>query len=347
MHKALITGAAGSIGCHVVAHLLEKTDWDLVLIDSFRHMGLSERVTEVLRERLHAMADSGLGRLTVHTHDLTAPVSPLLRARLGEVHYIINLASMSDVFDSIENPVSFVQNNVAIALNTLELARALPRPHLKAFLQVSTDEVYGPTDGTFLHKEWDPIVPSSPYSASKAAQEAIAISYWRSYGVPLILVNLMNNFGEMQSPKKFPVIVQRKVANYDIVTIHGTPETQGSRFYIHSRNTADAFLHLLRNSPPHLHVDGEMDKPDRFNIPGDKQVSNLDLAYLIADELDRPLASKFEDFAATRPGHDRHYGLDGSKLAALGWKSPRTFEDTMRATVRWQKDHPEWLKSSS
>lgn len=342
MSTCLITGIGGSIGHHVFAHVMENTDWDVVGVDSFRHKGLQDRVTDLLVEH-----PDWSERLKLHTHDLTAPVSSLLRARLGEINYIINLASMSDVFDSIENPVPFVQNNVAIALNMLELARALPRPHLKAFLQVSTDEVYGPTDGTFLHKEWEPTVPSSPYSASKAAQEAIAISYWRAYNVPLIIVNLMNNFGERQSSSKFPVIVQRKVEAGEPVTIHGTPGEDGSRFYIHSRNTADAFLHLIQSTTPHLHVDGAMDKPDRYNIPGDAQVSNAALAETIAHFLDKPVTLEWQDFHAARPGHDRHYGLDGTKLKQTGWQPPQRFYTMLQRTVKWQREHPEWTKSSS
>lgn len=339
MTTCMITGIGGSIGCHVYAHVMHNTDWRVVGFDSFRHMGLSDRVTHMWEEH-----PGWRDRTRIFTHDLTTPISTVMAEKIGAIDYIINLASLSDVFSSIADPVPFVQHNVATVLTILEYARFIAP---KAFLQVSTDEVYGPTDGHRLHAEWDPIVPSSPYSASKAAQEAIAISYWRAYDVPLILVNLMNNFGEMQSPQKFPAIVQRKVAAYETVTIHGTPDTAGSRFYIHSRNTADAFLFLLRHDLPHMHVDGTMDKPDRYNIPGDRQIANDALANLIAGELGRHVRVKYEDFHSARPGHDRHYGLDGSKLRALGWKSPRSFEESMRATVQWQKEHPEWLKSKS
>jgi dTDP-D-glucose 4,6-dehydratase len=130
----------------------------------------------------------------------------------------------------------------------------------------------------------------------------------------------------------------------ETVTIHGDRETVGTRYYMHSRNAADAMLFILTNTTPHLHVDGQMDRPDRYNIVGDEQISNTRLAELIAEYCDRPLAMAFEPFSTARPGHDRHYGLTGEKLARMGWHSPRTFEESMRETVWWQLDHPEWLE---
>lgn len=335
--RCLITGAAGSIGCHVLMHFLHNTDWEIITLDSYRHKGMIDRLDVMLTAQ-----PKFIPRVKVYYHDFNAPVSEILAGKIGHIDRIINIASLSDVHDSIVNPVPFVQNNVNLILNVLEYARGCR--DLKAFLQLSSDEVYGPTDGEVLHREWDPIVPSNPYSASKAAQEAIAISYWRTYNVPLILVNLMNNFGEMQSPAKFPAIVQRKVRNGEEVTIHGDDKGNvGSRFYIHSRNSADAFLHLLRYKAPLLHVDGALDKPDRYNIVGDKQIDNVSLARLIAQYANRPLRYRKEASNKSRPGHDYHYGLNGDKLSATGWTSPKSLEDSLKDVVEWYEEHPEWL----
>lgn len=335
--RMLLTGAGGSIGCHVLMHFLHNTDWQIVCIDSFRHKGMTDRIKVMLDA--HPEFES---RVKVITHDLIAPISDLMASKIGHIDWIVNVASLSDVHDSIVNPVPFVKNNVDLILNVLEFARRFP--NLKAFLQLSSDEVYGPTDGKTLHKEWDPIVPSNPYSASKASQEAIACSYWRTYNVPLIVVNLMNNFGEMQSPAKFPAIVQRKVRNGEEVTIHGDENgVVGSRFYIHSRNSADAFLHILRLGPPTLHVDGAVDKPDRYNIVGDKQVDNITLARMIANYAGFPLRYRKEPSNKSRPGHDYHYGLNGDKLYATGWTSPMSLEESMRHVVEWYEENPEWL----
>ena len=336
MTKVLLTGVGGSIGCHTLAHILKTTDWDVIGIDSFRHKGLTDRVTAVLTP--HPGWDK---RTTIFTHDLTAPISEMLAKQIGEVDYIINMASLSDVRPSITDPAWFIDNNMRLMLTMAEYARTR---QIKAFMQISTDEVYGPTDGKTLHREWDPIVPSNAYSASKAAQEAIATSYWRSYGLPLIIVNLMNNFGEMQSPDKFPAIVQRKVRAGECVHIHATNSVVGSRFYIHSRNSADAFLFILNNVIPHKHIEGLADKPERFNISDEtSQISNLELAAMIAKFIGKKLDYDIVSASTSRPGHDIHYGLSGAKLAALGWKSPLTLETSMRNTVEWYEEHPEWL----
>jgi dTDP-glucose 4,6-dehydratase len=337
--RLLLTGAGGSIGCHTLMHLLHNTDWQIVCLDSFRHKGMIDRIDVMLDAH-----PEFISRVTVLFHDFNAPISDVLALKIGPIDRIINMASLSDVHDSIVNPVPFVQNNVNLVLNVLEFARQ--QYGLKAFMQISSDEVYGPTDGKSFHKEWDPIVPSNPYSASKAAQEAIAISYWRTYNIPLVIVNLMNNFGEMQSPAKFPAIVQRKLRNGEQIKVHASVGKVGSRFYIHSRNSADAFLFLLRETTPHLHIEGTVDKPDRYNIVGDKQISNVELVRMIAGfmGIDDP-DYVIEDSEVTRPGHDAHYGLDGEKLHALGWRSPLSLEDSMENTVEWYERNPHWLRT--
>lgn len=336
----LLTGIGGSIGCHTFMHLLHNTDWNIVGLDSFRHKGLTDRAAVML-----AAHPEYADRVCIYPHDLTSPLSDMLIKKIGKIDYIVAMASLSDVHDSIVNPVPFVQNNINVALAMLEYAR-VAKP--ERFLLISSDEVYGPTTGEgMFHKEWDPIVPSNPYSASKAAQEAIAISYWRTYAVPLIIVNLMNNFGEMQSPTKFPAIVQRKLRNEEQITVHASVGQVGSRFYIHSRNSADAFLFLLDSvtPPPHMHEEGTTDKPDRYNIVGDKQITNVELVELIAETMGVEANYVIEDSKVTRPGHDAHYGLDGDKLHRLGWKSPMSLEESMGNVVAWYEDNPEWLNA--
>lgn len=333
--RVLLTGMGGFIGCHTLAHIMHNTDWDVVGIDSFRHKGLTDRIVEVLADH-----PTWRKRVTVITHDLKAPISPQMIEQIGKIDYIINMAAESHVDRSIDYPVDFIKNNVDLTLNVLEYAR-VAKP--KAFIQVSTDEVYGPARVGDNHKEWSNILPSNPYSASKACQEAIAISYWRTYGIPLIITNTMNNFGEMQDAEKYPARVQRAVLKGETVTVHGKKGSIGSRFYLHARNHADALLFLLRNTKPYLHQDGEIDKPDRYNVVGEREISNLYFAEMIAKILNRPLKYELVDFHAARPGHDRRYALDGSKLQKLGWKPPLTIEESLKNTLEWTMEHPQWL----
>lgn len=336
--RLLLSGVGGSIGCHFLAHIFHNTDWEIVGIDSFRHKGWTDRIKMMLDGH-----PDWAERLKVITHDLAAPISPLTKKKIGHIDYIISMASLSDVEASIQDPVPFIKNNVDLTLSLLEFAREV-KPEV--FVQISTDEVYGAVETKYddLRKEWDAIVPSNPYAASKACQEAIAISYWRTYGVPVIITNTMNNFGEYQSATKYPVIVQKAVAKGEELTIHGSETGEvGSRSYIHSRNFADAVLFILRNLPPHIHEAEKADKPDRYNIAGDIQLDNLELAQTIARLMGKELKYKMVSFHSTRPGHDPHYGLNMEKLKKAGWKQPLTFEESLKNTIDWQTKHPEWI----
>lgn len=337
--RTLITGLGGSIGCHFLAHIFTNTDWEIIGIDSFRHKGWTDRVRFMLEAH-----PEWKERLTIFTHDLAAPISPIMEKKIGHIDYIISMASLSDVEASIVDPVPFIKNNVDLTLNLLEYAR---RVKPEVFVQISTDEVYGAVASKYddLRKEWDAIVPSNPYAASKACQEAIAISYWRTYGVPVVITNTMNNFGEMQSAAKFPVIIQKLIEAGKKVIIHGEPDGQiGSRSYIHSRNFADAILFILKNTKPYLHQPLMADKPDRYNITGDEQLDNLELAQRIAKLMDKNLEYEIVDSHSQRSGHDLHYGLNGEKLAKLGWQSPVSFEDSLKNTIKWQQENSEWLQ---
>lgn len=338
MKRLLLTGVSGSIGIHFLAHFMHNTDWHVVGVDSFRHKGWSDRLNITFKDH-----PDWVERTTIITHDLTAPFSELTKKKIGNIDYIISMASLSDVEASIQEPVPFILNNLHLVLNLLEYAREA-KPEV--FIQISTDEVYGAVASKYddLRKEWDAIVPSNPYAASKACQEAIAISYWRTYSVPVIITNTMNNFGEMQSAAKYPVIVQKKVSAEETLEIHGSETGQiGSRSYIHSRNFADAVLFILKNLPPYLHQAEQADKPDRYNIAGDIQLDNLELAQTIAKLMEKELKYKMVNFHNTRPGHDPHYGLNMEKLFKLGWKQPLTFKESLKNTIEWQEANPDWI----
>lgn len=336
MKRVLITGISGFIGGHLMEHILANTDWEIVGLDSFRHKGLSERITD------SAYYQAEPERVTILTHDLSIPFSRLLVEHIGEIDYIINMAAESHVDRSIEHPVWTVQNNVGITLNVLEYARMV-KP--KVVIQISTDEVYGPALSGTMHEEWSTILPSNPYAASKAAQEAIAIAYWRTYGLPIIITNTMNNFGERQDPEKYLPMIIRSLRNGGRVSVHGKPGAIGSRFWLHARNHADALCWILQRDLSLIPVQTfpVCDRPERYHIVGNLELNNLELAQQVADCMQVPIVYDFVDHHSTRPGHDPRYALDGSLIANLGWKAPLDFGSSLQRTVDWYMEHPAWL----
>lgn len=334
MKKVLLTGGAGSIGIHVIGHIMHNTDWEVVSLDSFRHKGYRDRLAQTLKDH-----PEWASRVREIQHDLTCPISPEMEKEIGHIDYILHLAAISDVFFSIENPVYTIQNNVNSTLMMLEYAK-VAKP--EQFIYFSTDEVYGPVEKGGAHKEWSTHRPSNAYAASKAASEDICYAYWRS-GVPVIITNTMNNFGEMQSASKFPVIVQKKVEAGETVTIHGNEKEAGTRFYIHSRNVADALLHIIGQGVKQHEV-GKIDSPHRYHIVGDECLSNLEMAQTIADLMGKPLSHETVDFHKDNPAHDIHYGLEDNNLRSTGWKQPVSFKESMKNTIEWQSRNPEWIK---
>jgi len=330
MKTVLITGIGGFMGSHTLRHVLTTTDWKIIGIDSFRHMGKTDRITQQL-------SDQDLSRLTLIRHDLTVPFSEQFEQKLKDVDYVLNIASESHVDRSITDPREFTENNVALILTMLEW---LKKSNVKKFIHISTDEVYGPaTDHN--HKEGEPYRPSNPYSASKAAQEAICYAYWRTYNLPIVITNTMNIIGEMQDPEKFVPKVMKQIANGEKVTIHASKDGQpGSRYYLHARNQADALCFLLKNVVPTRYPAEDL---NRFNIVGEKEVNNLEMAELIAKFYGAELHYELVDFHSSRPGHDLRYGLDNTKLKELGWVAPFSFEKSLKSTIEWTKNHPEWL----
>jgi dTDP-glucose 4,6-dehydratase len=331
MKTVMVTGSAGFAGAHFVEHILKNTDWNVIGLDSFRHRG----------DALRIYGDPK--RYSIHTCDLSVPISDRLLKSLGRIDYIVNMASESHVDRSITDPVPFVQNNVNLVLSLLEAARKLS-PEI--FVQISTDEVYGPARDGVNHSEWSPIIPSNPYSASKAAQEAIAISYWRTYQTPLIITNCMNMFGERQDTEKYIPYLVRSIQNGEEVSVHGSQDYIGRRHYMHARNHADALLFLLKKGAPTMYPLTGLDSnvlPDRYNIVGEVEIDNLELAHTVAKILKKPLRHKFVDFHSARPGHDRRYALTGDKLKTAGWKPRVPFMSSLEKTIRWTLEHPEWL----
>lgn len=334
--RILLTGAAGFVGSHVLRHFLANTDAHLTMPVTFRHKGVPQRIASALETN-----PEWWDRVDVVYCDLAAPIDPVTAEKFGPIEYILNVASESHVDRSIEQPGPFIRNNVDLMLNVLEYARQV-KP--KMLLQMSTDEVYGPAYGDHRHAEWETIAPSNPYSASKAAQEAVSFSFWRTYAVNLVLTNTMNIVGEMQDPEKFVPMIIKNLRDEKPITVHVAPDgTPGSRFYLHARNLADAWLWLTQNHDPAKYADGAT-LPSRFNIVGEREVTNVEMVETIARIMDvRDYKLDLVNFHQSRPGHDLRYALDGTAIAKAGWTAPVGFEDSLRKTVEWTLENPSWL----
>lgn len=353
MTRVLLTGAGGFVGHHTLEHLLVNTDWEIVCLDSFRHRGKTDRIREVLAGFPGPLSYADVGqRVKVLTHDLCVPISPQLDHEIGFVDYVISMASDSHVDRSCVEPRPFIERNVQLVLTLLEWMRHrhLTTAGIEKFIHVSTDEVYGPAAGTHLHYEGEPHRPSNPYSASKACQEDIVFSYWRTFGLPVAVSNTMNIIGERQDPEKFVPKVIRAISRGEKLEIHagttshgGAPVTKpGSRYYLHARNQADALLFLLNTQP--FPVFGQHPTMQRWNVVGEREVDNLEMAQMIAEYAGvAGFEYELTDFHSSRPGHDLRYALDGKKLEDLGWLPPVALEESLAHTVRWTLDHPAWM----
>ena len=326
--KVIITGGCGFIGHHFVEHIYKNTDWEIIILDKLSYASNGF-------ERLRDTDTLNNSRVKVFTNDLINPLPEGIIKEIGlNVDYIVHMAAETHVDNSIKDPKLFIDNNIYSTLNMLEYAKKLP--NLKMFFYFSTDEVFGPALGDTLFKEWDRHKPTNPYSASKSAAEQICISYENTYKIPLMIVNVMNAFGERQHVEKFIPLCVKKLLNNETIYIHSYPDkkTSGTRFYIHARNIAEAVLFLIKNG-----TIGE-----KYNISGEREVSNLEMAQMIAKFMHKELDYELIDFHSSRPGHDLRYGLDGTKLFEMGFKLPINFEESLRKTVEWTLENQKWLE---
>lgn len=333
--KVILTGANGFVGHHILEHFLKYTDWEIFCLDKLSYASAGhDRIRDI-----DAFDDK---RVKIFTTDLSRKFEEGLIQELGDINYIFHVAADSHVDNSISDPVPFIKNNVMSTVNILEYARKLK--NLEKFIYFSTDEVYGSAPVGKNYKEGERFNCGNPYSASKGAAECVCQSYANTYQMPIIVTNTMNVIGERQHPEKFVPKVIRKVLAGEPITIHSNKEKTkaGSRFYIHARNIASALLHIIDNCDETLdNYDASM---GRYNIVGEEETDNLQLAQMIADILGKELKYEMVDFHSQRPGHDLRYALDGEKMKSLGWKHPVEFRDSLKKTIEWTLENERWLK---
>jgi|694.fasta_scaffold46102_6 dTDP-glucose 4,6-dehydratase len=328
--RVLLTGGAGFIGHHLLEHLWKNTDWEIVVLDRLDSAGNLNRITDI------ECFDANKHRLKVVYHNLRASINQSVARNIGPIDIILHLAAASHVNRSISDPMSFVEDNVVGTVNLLQYARGLK--NLKTFVNFSTDEVFGPAPDGVSFKEDDRYNSGNPYAASKAAAEEFCVAFHNTYGLPVINTHTMNVFGERQDPEKFVPMTIRKVMAGETVFIHSdqTCTRSSSRFYIHARNVAAAVLHILK----HGSRAGE-----KYNIAGEMELTNLEVAFIIADTLGQKLNYVMvSPDKSDRPGVDMRYALDDSKMKSLGWKIPMPLSESLKSTILWTKNNADkWL----
>ena len=317
--RVLVTGAAGFAGSHIAEEMIDQGH-DVVSLDCLTYAG-----------RLDNLAHLPANRIKSVWCDFSAPISDGVLKEIGQVDHVIHNGAESHVLRSFSYPRTFVMSNVIGTLNVLEAARKL---NPKKFIYVSTDEVFGPALGKSF-KENDPLQPTNPYAATKASGEFLAYSYFRSFGLPVVISRTMNMFGERQHPEKCVPLMIRKILRGEPVPVHAVETDRqwisGARHWLHARNQANALAFLLNWGVP-----GE-----KYNIGGEER-RNIEIFQIIARTIG--VLAQYEWAHPLGPVHDFDYCLDDTKIRAMGWKPPRDFEESLRETVRWTVAHPDWLE---
>ncbi len=327
----LITGGAGFIGSHLVRLLVRKyPHYRIVNLDALTYAGNLENLRDV-EQAPNYIFERGDINQPDYLQDLFARY---------DFDGVIHLAAESHVDRSIANPLAFVETNVLGTVTLLNTAKNAWQDRMegKRFYHVSTDEVYGSLGEEGFFTEQTAYDPRSPYSASKAASDHFVRAYWHTYHLPVVLSNCSNNYGSFQFPEKLIPLVINNIRQGKPLPIYG--DGKYTRDWLWVEDHAAAIDVIF-----HTGVSGET-----YNIGGNNEWKNIDLVEKLCDILDellnRPVgtARQLITFVKDRPGHDRRYAIDASKLKReLGWEPSIRFEEGFRQTAQWYLEHTEWL----
>lgn len=328
----LVTGGLGFIGHHLVDYILEETDHHVTILDRIDVAACQHRITEL------DSYQKDISRVSFVWHDLRAEVNKTVANLLNKPDIILHLAAGSHVDRSIDDPLSFVYDNVVGTCHLLNYARTL-MPNLEKIVYFSTDEVFGPADNGEWFKEWDRYNSGNPYSATKAGGEELAVSYHNTYGLPLMITHCMNVFGERQCSEKFIPSTIRKLLDGERIQIHcdRKVETVGSRVYMHAKEVCDALMYIVEH--------GEIG--EKYNIVHngpEREVDNLEMARMIAHIMNKELDYEKVLDRGSGQGYDIRYGLDGSKLKDMGWTCSNDLGDLLRKVIRWTRENKQWIE---
>jgi dTDP-glucose 4,6-dehydratase len=313
MEKFLVTGGAGFIGSNFIRYLISRyPGCHVINLDKLTYAGNLNNLRDIC----------GLPNYRFVRGDICD--EKVVNEVMPGVDIVINFAAESHVDRSIGSPGDFIRTDVFGVYVLLEAAK---RYGVKKFVQISTDEVYGSIEaGSF--KETDPLMPSSPYSASKAGGDRLAYSYYVTYGLPVVITRCSNNFGPYQYPEKLiPLFITNALDDKEL-PIYG--DGLNVRDWIYVEDHCRAIDVVMREGK-----DGEV-----YNIGAGNEKTNLEITEYILDRLGKPRSLMV--FVKDRPGHDRRYSLDWGKIRGLGWEPIHSFEEAMDRTIEWYRDNRWW-----
>ena len=315
MKELLVTGGAGFIGSNFVRYILNKRDdCRVTVLDALTYAGHLENLEDVKDNPRFAFVKGDIRS----AEDVDGPVR--------DADIVLNFAAESHVDRSIHDAQNTITTNV---MGVFVLCEAAKKHGVERFIQISTDEVYGDIESGFS-KETDPLAPNSPYSAGKAGGELLAKSYYRTYGVPVIVTRGSNTYGPYQQPEKLVPLFVSNAMDGKPLPVYG--DGMQVRDWLHVIDHCSGIETAMDVGEP-----GEI-----YNIGGNNQRPNIEIVRMILEVTgaDNSLTKHVDD----RPGHDRRYAVDSAKLLAMGWPRTHDFETGMRETIRWYMENESWWR---
>ncbi|WP_163998286.1 dTDP-glucose 4,6-dehydratase [Pyxidicoccus caerfyrddinensis] len=315
--NVLVTGGCGFIGSNLVKYLRrERPDWKIVNLDKLTYAGNLENLSDLEGDPKHVFVRGDIGNRELVEHLMVQ----------HSIDAVMHLAAESHVDRSILGPEVFVTTNV---LGTQQLLEASRARGIKRFLMVSTDEVYGSLGPTGAFTEASPLQPSSPYSASKTSSDLVALAYHHTFKLDVVVTRCSNNYGRYQFPEKLIPLMVVNALHDKPLPVYG--DGGNVRDWLHVEDHCQGLLLALEKGKA-----GEV-----YNIGGGAERRNIEIVKGILGLLGKP--ETLIKYVADRPGHDRRYAIDPTKIRAeLGWKAAHTFEQGLAETVKWYVEHPSW-----